>query len=132
MPNFGNWSVLRFVLGLVFGICLTGEALFIAGVGHGSYAPMAFVSSLTVFQPLIAIVVGPLVWAVYFLLIPNLQGRRASLSIWGMLLLHLGPGFWLAYDDPAFVRTDLWLLLVFSITFLAAIGSLLLFTRRTF
>ncbi len=110
------------------GFVLTGEAMLIVGIGHGSYAPLAFAASLTVFVPFLALAAGPLLWAIYFLLIPNFQGKKTSLAIWAMLLLHLGPGFWLAYDDPAFVRTDFWLLLIFSVSFLATIGFLLFFS----
>lgn len=109
---------------------LTGEAMLIGGIGHGSYAPLAFAASVAVFFPLVAFGAGPLLWAAYFLLIPNLQGKKTSLGIWVILLLHIGPGLWLAYDDPAIVNTNSSLLLLFGISFLAATTFLLLLSFR--
>jgi Ni,Fe-hydrogenase I cytochrome b subunit len=57
-PHHGVRPIGRFFLGLSFGIVLTGQAMFISGAGHGSYAPLAFVASLTILAPLIALAAG--------------------------------------------------------------------------
>jgi hypothetical protein len=123
--------MLRFFVGLLLGVVLTVEALAIGGVGHGTYAPLVFTASVAAFIPLLGLFIGPLLWAFYFLLIPNLErswSQIAALS--AVLLAHFGPGFWLAYGDPAFTRADSADLLVFGITVLVTIGSLLLFCVR--
>jgi len=39
--------MLRFFLGLGFGVVLTVYSFAFVGVGHGTFAPMAFTSSLS-------------------------------------------------------------------------------------
>ena len=111
---------------------LTVEALAIGGVGHGTYAPLVFTASVAAFIPLLGLFAGPLLWAFYFLVIPNFErswSQIAALSL--VLLAHFVPGFWVAFDDPAFARADPSGLLVFGITVLVTIGSLLLFCVRS-
>jgi hypothetical protein len=62
--------MVRFFIGLLLGVILTVEALAIGGVGHGTYAPLAFTASFTLFIPMLGPFTGPLLWAFYFLLIP--------------------------------------------------------------
>ena len=123
--------MVRFFVGLLLGVILTVEALGFAGVGHGTYATLVFTTSVAALIPVLGLFAGPLLWAFYFLLIPNLErswSQIAALSL--VLLAHFGPGFWVAYEDPAFARADSAQLLVFGITVLATIGSLLLFCVR--
>lgn len=123
--------MLRFFVGLLLGVVLTVEALAFAGVGHGTYAPLVFTASLAALIPLLGLFAGPLLWALYFLVIPNLQkswSRTAALCL--VMLAHFGPGFWLAHEDPAFARADSTQVLVFGITVLITIGSLLFFCVR--
>ncbi len=123
--------MVRFFLGLLFGVVLTVEALAFAGVGHGSYAPMVFVASVTAFIPLLGLAAGPLLWAFYFLLIPNLERPRSrAIALSLVLLVHFLPGFWVASEDPAFSRADSKLLLILGISVLVTIGSLLFFSFR--
>ncbi|HYR76512.1 MAG TPA: hypothetical protein VEM96_11795 [Pyrinomonadaceae bacterium] len=123
--------MVRFFIGLLLGVILTAEALAIGGVGHGTYAPLVFTASLTVLIPILGLFTGPLLWAFYFLLIPNLERSWSQMAAFSLVLLaHFGPGFWVAYDDPAFARADAAGLLVFGFTVLATIGSLMLFCVR--
>ena len=121
----------RFLLGLFLGGVLTVEALALAGVGHGIYAPLVFTASLVAVIPVLGLLVGPLLWGTYFLLIPNLE--RSWSQIVALLLVslaHFGPGFWLASEDPAFARADSAMLLIFGITILVTAGCLLFFCIR--
>ena len=123
--------MLRFFIGLFFGVVLTVEALAIGGVGHGTYAPLVFTASVAVFIPVLGLFAGPLLWAFYFLLIPNLERSWSQTVGWALVLLaHFGPGLWVAYDDPAFARADPAGLLVFGLTVLVTIGCLLFFCVR--
>ena len=122
----------RFFLGLLFGTVLTAEAFAFAGAGHGSYAPLFFVASVAALSPLLAIVAGPLLWAIYFLFIPNLEtARKQTVTLLAVSLLHVIPGSWLAFEDPAFARSDSALRLIFGISVLATFGFLLFLCRRT-
>jgi hypothetical protein len=123
--------MVRFFVGLLLGVILTVEALGFAGVGHGTYAPLVFTASVAAFIPLLGLFAGPLLWAFYFLLIPNLERSWSQTVGWSLVLLaHFGPGFWLAYEDPAFTRADSAELLVFGFTVLVTIGALLFFCVR--
>jgi hypothetical protein len=116
----------RFLLGLCLGVGLTVEGFGLAGVGHGTYAPMVVTASVAALIPALSLVVGPLLWSLYFVVIPNLErswSQMAALSF--VFVAHVGAGIWLAYEDPAFARADSTLLLVFGITLLATIGCLL-------
>jgi|SRR6267143_903491 len=123
--------MVRFFVGLLLGVILTVEALAIGGVGHGTYAPLVFTASVAAFIPLLGLFAGPLLWAFYFLLIPNLERSWSQTVGWSLVLLaHFGPGLWVAYDDPAFARADAAGLLVFGFTVLVTIGALLFFCVR--
>jgi hypothetical protein len=116
---------------LLFGVILTVEALAFAGVGHGTYAPLVFTASVTVLVPLLGLFAGPLLWAFYFLVIPNLQRSWSQAVAWSVVLLaHFVPGLWVAFEDPAFSRADPPQLLVFGVTVLVTIGALLFFCVR--
>jgi hypothetical protein len=112
-------------------VILTVEALAIGGVGHGTYAPLVFTASVAVLVPLLGLFAGPLLWAFYFLLIPNLQRSWIQVLVLTVVALaHFGPGLWVAFDDPAFARADPPQLLVFGVTVLVTIGALLFFCVR--
>jgi hypothetical protein len=124
--------MIRFLIGLFLGAVLTVEALALAGVGHGSYAPLVFTASVAGLIPVLGLFAGPLLWAFYFLLIPNLErsgSRVVALSL--IMLAHFGPGLWVALGDPAFARADSLYLAIFGISILVTIGSLLFFTIRS-
>jgi len=123
--------MLRFFIGLLLGIILTGQAVMFAGVGHGSYAPLVCVASVIALVPILALPAGPLLWALYFLVIPNLGSGRSKTFVLSLILfLHLAPGFWLASEDPALARANLNSLTIFGLSFLATIGLLLFFSMR--
>ena len=87
----------RFFVGLGFGIVLTFESLGLAGAGHGTYAPLVFVSSFFAFVPILGLFAAPLLWAIYFVVVPNLETFKIRLIVLSTVLLaHLIPGFWLA------------------------------------
>ena len=121
----------RFFIGLLLGIVLTAQALIFAAVGHCSYAPLVFVASIIGLIPILGLFAGPLLWAFYFLIIPNLETSRSkTLIICLILLLHLLPGFWIASQDPALTRASLSTVLIFAVSFVVAIGLLLFFSLR--
>ena len=123
--------MVRFFLGLFFGVVMTVEGLAFAGVGHGTYAPLVFTASVAALIPILGLFAGPLLWALYFLLIPKLDRSWSQIvAVSVVLLAHFGAGFWIAHEDPAFARADAALLLVFVITVLVTIGSLLFFCTR--
>ena len=123
--------MVRFFVGLFLGVVLTGEALGFAGVGHGTYAPLVFAASLAALIPLLGLFAGPLLWAFYFLVIPNLLGSWSQIAALLLVMLaHFGPSLWVAYEDPAFTRADSAQLLIFGITVLVTIGALLFFCVR--
>lgn len=84
-------------------------AVFLAGAGHGTYAPMFANISLLGLIPLLGIFTGifgpPVLWGLYFLLVPTIDSRgRKLLALLLIAVLHLVLGFWFAYDDPYFAR----------------------------
>ena len=121
----------RLLIGLFFGIVLTAQGIAFTGAGHGSYAFLACASSVFMFMPLLALVAGPLLWAFYFLFIPNLdKGWQRTTALSAVLVFHLGFGSWFAFQDPAFARLGLLPISVFSISLLATLGCLLFFSVR--
>jgi hypothetical protein len=121
----------RFALGFGLGLILSVCALMLAGVGHGTYAPMIANASLLAFIPLLGLVVPPFLWGIYFLVIPeidSLPGRIIALAL--ILLLHIVPGIWLASQDHAFTRaleSQLLAVLAHGITLVAAVVCLAVF-----
>jgi len=123
--------MLRFFIGLLFGVVLTLEGLGFAGVGHGTYAPLVFAASVAALLPILGLFAGPLLWALYFLLIPDLDRlRNRAIALLLVLLIHVFPFLWVAHGDPAFARADSADLLIFAISVLLTIGSLLFFCIR--
>lgn len=123
--------VMRLVVGILLGITLTLEALFLAGAGHGTYAPWIFAASLAALVPILNLFAAVVLWGLYFLLIPNLERVPSKL---GALLIvaiaHLLPGCLLAYEDPAFARASLVTLSVFFATLLGAFILLVAFSLK--
>jgi hypothetical protein len=116
----------RFFVGLCFGIILAFESVVLTGAGHGTYAPLVFTSSLLAFVPVLGLFTGPPLWAIYFVLIPNLDEIKTRLIVLSTVMLaHLIPGFWLAAEDPAFARADKTWLVFFGISFVASVGVLM-------
>src|SRR5207244_13266242 len=112
--------MVRFFIGLLLGIILTGQALMFAGVGHGSYAPLIFVASIPGLIPLLGLFAGPLLWALYFLIVPNLDTSRSKVVAISLIsLLHLLPGLWIASQDPALSRSSLSSAMIFASSLLA-------------
>lgn len=123
--------MIRFLLGLFLGAVLTVEAVALAGAGHGTYAPLVFTASVAALIPFLGLFAGPLLWALYFLIIPNFErpgSRVTALSL--ISLLHCGAGLWLAFGDPAFTRADPTYLLIFGVSILVTMGTLLFFIIR--
>ena len=124
-------ELIRFLVGLILGIILSVEAFVLSGAGHGTYAPFVFTASAAILVPVVGLFAGPLVWAVYFLLIPNLPRSLTQLVALSLVALaHFVPAFWVAYEDPAFNRADTGVLMIFGGTGLLTIGCLLFFCLR--
>jgi hypothetical protein len=100
---------IRAAIGFALGLMLGALAFQLSGAGHGTYAPMVANVSILAFIPVLGILIAvfgaPLLWSFYFVLIPRIgsQARRlVALSL--VTVLHLIPGLWLAFKDPAFAR----------------------------
>lgn len=121
----------RFLIGLACGTVLTIESLFLSKGGHGTYAPWLFTASLLMFVPAISFLAGPLLWALYFLITPDLE-TTASRVLAVLLIVsgHAVPGVWLALEDPAFRRLNSLELFVFLITILSTLSLLVFFCFR--
>ena len=120
----------RSLLGLFLGIMLTIESAFVAGVGHGSYAPLAFTASIAAFIPFVALAVGPMLWLLYFSAIPKLKGWKTSATIFFVLVIHILPGLYFAHDDPAIVEMNVGILLLFGASFLTTLALLAFLSSR--
>jgi len=122
----------RFLIGLTLGTFLTVESLLLSEAGHGSYAPWLFTASLFALVPLVSFVAGPMLWATYCMLIPNLETAQARLiSFLIVATIHVVSGAWLAFEDPAFLRLNQVLLAIFLLTFVTALGYLFGVTFRS-
>ena len=97
----------RVLIGFLLGCVMSALAPFLAGFGHGTYAPMAFNSSVLLFIPGIGVVLAflaaPLLWAVYYGMIPAIQKLRVRAAVVSAVLLsHVLPGVWMVCTEPAF------------------------------
>jgi hypothetical protein len=97
--------MLRFFLGLGFGVMLTLYSFAFLGVGHGTYVPMVFTASLialiTNWGAILALLAGPLLWARYFLIIPRIQKAWIRITTTAAVLsIHLLTGIWLGIEIP--------------------------------
>jgi len=130
--------MLRFFVGLCFGVMLTICSLGFVGVGHGTYVPMVFTGALLAlapdFGPVPVIVLVPFLWAFYFQFIPKIHSRRARITSVAMLVsVHILSGVLLGFEDPAFLRIlneRLPQLLAFGLFLVAAKAFLLYFAVR--
>ena len=129
----------RMIVGVLMGIALSVLAVFLAGAGHGPYAPMAFNASALLFIPgvgiIVAVFAAPFIWSTYYALIPKIRNRNVRGATSALLcLLHTVPAAWLAASDPAF-RDALHLVPGFLgahfILALAAVVLLLTFSRKS-
>src|SRR5258706_4965813 len=128
-----GWT--RFAIGFFRGVLLTGGGFFLAGAGHGTYAPLICNTGLIgfVFLPL-SLFAAPPLWGLYLVLIPALTSSRWR-TFWIVIVIitHLGTGVWVANDDPAFARvmsshqTEL---LIYLITLLATLAVLVFLGLR--
>jgi hypothetical protein len=127
----------RFALGFILGLILSAFAFLLAGIGHGTYAPTVANASVLALLPVVGILISffgtPFLWAIYYVVIPqiNSQAKRVVALIL-LSLLHLVPGAWIALEDSAFNRalnnhpTVVWLygmILVITILCLAFLCS---------
>jgi len=124
----------RFFLGLGLGVILTVFSLGFAGVGHGTYSPMAFTVALIGFSILITgdltvtLVLAPFLWTLYFLLIPKIRKAWVRLTVASSIsLIHVLLGGGLAINDPAFLRADLGAVLGFTLLAAMTISCLMYF-----
>jgi hypothetical protein len=130
--------VVRFFLGLGFGVTLTVYSFGLGGIGHGTYAPLVFtmplIALITDGGAIFMIVLAPFLWALYFLLIPRIRTAWIRLA-WAftIFLIHVVTGGWLAIEDPAFTRTvsdDRGGLLIFGFLLAVTMSCLFYFALR--
>jgi hypothetical protein len=130
--------MLRFFIGLGFGVTLTVYSFAFVGVGHGTYVPMAFTASLIALTDnwgaIPAVLLAPLLWALYFLLIPRIRRRwmRITTTV-AVLFCHVLTGMWLGMEDHAFKRAlseERRGLMIFGVLVAIAMTSLFYFAVR--
>ncbi|MFN2497740.1 MAG: hypothetical protein ABR557_01480 [Pyrinomonadaceae bacterium] len=129
--------MVRFFVGLGFGAILTIYSVGFGGVGHGTYAPLVFTMpliALTNGGGIIMILLAPLPWALYFLLLPRIRPARNRIACLSVVLsVHILAGGFLAIQDPAFTRAvnDNWRgVLIFGFLTAITMSSLFYFTVR--
>ena len=128
----------RFFIGLAFGVILTISAFGVGGVGHGTYAPLIFTDPFVMLLPdsagIVAVLAGPLLWAMYFQFIPKIRQRSARfLTLAALLTAHLVAGIFVSLNDPAFARAwgqERSGLIGFAVIVVVAMSSLLFFSLR--
>ena len=125
----------RFLLGLLLGLCLAGYSFSFIGVGHGTFVPIAFASSLLAFMvdlgPVIPMLGMPILWGMYFLLIPDIDSKfKRLLVLFTVLGLHLLIGVLFYIDDQAGMArasggnlTSFFLLLLISASLLIFVSA---------
>jgi cytosine/uracil/thiamine/allantoin permease len=101
--------MLRSFIGFAIGVVLIIGGIGAGGMGHGTYAPLIFTAPYVVLLPdslgVIAIVAGPLLWAVYFQFIPKIKHPSARLlTLVAVIATHLSAGTFVAVNDPDFAR----------------------------
>jgi hypothetical protein len=102
-------GIIRFVIGLGFGGVLTIYSFGFIGVGHGTAAPLVFtvpfIVLVTVGAVIPSLLSGPLLWALYFFLVPRIQiTLMRTITTIAILSVHILAGTWVAIEDPAFAR----------------------------
>ena len=126
---------IRFSIGFFLGLLLIGAGFVLAGVGHGTYAPLVCNTGLVgfVFLPF-SLFVAPFQWGFYLAFIPSLSSSRwRTVCIVIVILTHLIPGVWLAMTDPAFSRamnSDQMELLIYAAILLTTLAVLVVFGMR--
>lgn len=100
---------IRASVGFLLGLGLALIGFLLAGIGHGTYAPMIANVSVLIFIPVIGVFIAvfgpPFLWAFYFFWIPSIVSRaRRSVALASVALLHLIPALWFAFGDSAFKR----------------------------
>lgn len=126
----------RFLLGVFLGLLLAGDASWFIGVGHGTIVPFAFASSLLALMlelgPVIPSLGTPLLWGIYFLLIPDIDSRvKRFVVLFAVLGLHLLVGVLFYIDDEAGMeRASGGNLISFFVLLLVSASLLILFSYR--
>ena len=102
-------SSYRIAIGFIFGCLLAAGAFGLAGAGHGTYTPMFANAPMLAVIPEIGVgasLLGtPLLWAGYFLGLPEIRSRFPRLlAIAAVALLHFGTAAWMWSRDEYFDR----------------------------
>jgi len=109
------------------------------GIGHGTVAPLGFSSSLlgvlVDLGPIIPILGTPVLWGLYFLLIPDIESRANRIAtIFAVLILHLSIGFWLSVDDSGGMARAYEMqpgaMVIFFVLFVVSFGLLIVISMK--
>ncbi len=130
--------MVRFFVGLGCGAILTIYSVGFGGVGHGTYAPLVFTMPLIALTAngggIIMILLAPIHWALYFLVLPRIRPARKRIACLSVILfVHILAGGFLAIQDPAFTRAvnDNWSgVLIFALLSAITMSGLFYFTVR--
>ena len=127
----------RIIVGFLLGCTMSVLALFLVGVGHGTYAPVALNASFVMWIPgigfMLALFGAPFLWATYYGYIPGIPKHRTRFAVLAaVLVLHVVPGVWLAVTDSAFRQAFehmRFYLVAYILTATAAIWGLIALSR---
>jgi hypothetical protein len=102
-------SSFRIAVGFALGCVLSVCAFSLAGAGHGTYTPLTANAPMLAIIPDVGILAAlfgtPLLWAGYFLAIPEIDSRILRLcAVVLVALVHLGAGTWMASRDSYLPR----------------------------
>ncbi len=128
-------AIVRFFIGFLLGVLLTGAGFVLARIGHGTYAPMVCnTGPLGFIFPPFALFAAPFQWGLYLVLIPAVTSSKWR-TFWIVVVIigHLVPGAWLAAQDPAFARAmnrDQVDLLVYALLLALTLSTLVIMGLR--
>lgn len=117
----------RLLLGAFLGLCLAGSSGSSVGIGDGpgTFAAVGFASSILAFMvdlgPVIPALGTPILWGLYFLLIPDIESKGMRLGVLSTALsLHVLIGALFYFDEAGFSGS----LVPFFVLFLLAMSLL--------
>ena len=117
----------RLLLGAFLGLCLAGYSSAFVGIGHGgTFAPIGFASSVLAFMvefgPVIPVLGTPILWGLYFLLIPDIESKGLRLGVLSTALgLHVLIGALFYHEEPGYGGS----LVPFFVLFLISVSLLI-------
>ncbi len=134
-------SSFRISIGFGLGCLLSISAFALAGAGHGTYTPLTANAPMLVIIPEVGVFAAlfgtPLLWAAYFLAIPEINARVLRLCAVVLVgLVHMGAGTWMASRDSylsrmfAYTPSFMIFYFVLLVTSIVVLGALALVASK--